>query len=104
MKYLTAAVAALPIWSPAFAEDLTPKIAAHLRSTTPEIKIDKTRSDNGKSIVCGTITLRKDAHNYSTRTFAYVVDDDRLWTAEDTWPKEPQKMGIIQVMKYCPGN
>ena len=52
----------------------------------------------------GTFTLREDANNHSTRTFAYVVDDDRLWTAEDTRLKEPQKMGIVQVMKYCPGN
>jgi hypothetical protein len=26
------------------------------------------------------------------------------WTGEEDWLKEPQKMGIIQVMKYCPGN
>jgi hypothetical protein len=52
----------------------------------------------------GTFTLREDANNHSTRTFAYVVDDDRLWTAEGTRLKEPQRMGIVQVMKYCPGN
>ena len=49
----------------------------------------ETRTDKGPSVVCGTITVRKDAHNYSTRTYAYVVDDDKLWTGEEAWLKEP---------------
>ena len=43
--------------------------------------------------------------NFSNRTFAYVVDDDKLWlTGMEEWLKEPQEMGVVQVMKYCPGN
>ena len=101
MKYLVAGIALLAC-SSAFAGDMKPKIAAHLRSENPEIEIDQTREDKGLSVVCGTITIRKDANNFSTRTFAYVVDEDKLWTGEEAWLKEPQKMGIIQVMKYCP--
>jgi hypothetical protein len=74
------------------------------RASNAEIEIAETRTDKGPSVVCGTIIVRKDAHNYATRTFAYVVDDDKLWTGEEAWLKEPQQMGIIQVMKYCPGN
>ena len=95
--------------SPCFAEDFKPKIATHLIPDNAEIEIStmRTASDQGRTlnIACGVITVRKDAHNYSTRTYAYIVDDDKLWlNGQEAWLKEPQRMGVVQVMKYCPGN
>ncbi len=108
MKYLAAGVL-LFVRSSALAEDVTPKVAAHLRPENAEIKISKTRTapEEGRSVqvACGVVTVRKDAGNYSTRTFAYVVDDDKLWlNGMEEWLKEPQEMGVLRVMKYCPGN
>ncbi|MEO8318015.1 MAG: hypothetical protein ABJA75_09165 [Bradyrhizobium sp.] len=108
MKYLAAAVLLLAC-SSALAEDMTPKVAAHLLPANAEIKISRTRTalEEGRSVqvACGVITVRKDAGNYSTRTFAYVVDDDQLWlNGMEEWLKEPQQMGVVRVMKYCPGN
>jgi hypothetical protein len=108
MKYLAAAVV-LFACSSALAEDMTPKVAAHLRPANAEIEISKTRTASGEGrsvqVACGVVTVRKDAGNYSTRTFAYVVDDDKLWlNGMEEWLKEPQEMGVIRVMRYCPGN
>jgi hypothetical protein len=109
MKYLTAAVV-LFACSSACAEDMAPKVAAHLRPANAEIKISKTRTaaEEGRSVqvACGVVTVRKDAGNFSTRTFAYVVDDDKLWlTGVEEWLKAPpQELGVVRVMKYCPGN
>lgn len=102
---------ALLAWNcaPAWADDLKPNIAAHLVPANAEIRISRTRtaSDDGRAVqvACGVITVRRDADNFSTRTFAYVVDDDKLWlTGQEEWLKAPQRMGVVQVMKYCPGN
>ena len=106
--YLTAALLALS-HGPAFADDFQPKIAAHLVPVNAVIEISRTRTATAEArsvqVVCGVVTVRKDAGNFSTRTFAYVVDDDKLWlTGMEEWLKAPQKMGVVQVMKYCPGN
>ena len=116
--YLTAILVALS-HSSAFADDFQPKIAAHLVPTNAVIEISKTRTAvtaEGRSVqvVCGVVTVRKDPGNWATRTFAYVVDDDKLWLTgmeewlkepqKDDWVKEPQKTGVVQVMRYCPGN
>ena len=108
MKYLAAAIM-LFACSSALAEDMTPKVAAHLRPANAEINISRTRTaaEEGRSVqvACGVVTVRKDAGNFSTRTFAYVIDDDELWlTGMEEWLKEPQEMGVVRVMKYCPGN
>ena len=68
----------------------------------PEPRLKQSRS---VQVACGVVTVRKDAGNFSSRTFAYVVDDDKLWlTGMEEWLKEPQEMGVVRVMKYCPGN
>lgn len=108
MKHLAAAVM-LFACSSALAEDMTSQVAAHLRPANAEIKISRTRTapEEGRSVqvVCGVVTVRKDAGNFSSRTFAYVIDDDKLWlTGMEEWLKEPQEMGVVRVMKYCPGN
>ena len=86
-NYLTAAVVLLSHHS-AFAEDFQPKIAAHLVPTNAVLKISETRTATnaqGRSVqvVCGIVWLS--------------------WKAE--WLKEPpQEMGVVRVMRYCPGN
>ena len=107
--YMAAILVALS-YGPVFADDFQPKIAARLIPANAAIEISKARTATtaeGRSVqvVCGVVTVRKDPGNFATRTFAYVVDDDKLWlTEKEEWLKEPQKMGVVQVMKYCPGN
>lgn len=108
MKDLAAILVAF-VGSSAFAEDMKPNIAVHLLPANAEIQISRTRTaaTDGRSVqvVCGVVTVRKDPGNFSSRTFAYIVDDDMLWlTGEEAWLKRPQVMGVVQVMKYCPGN
>jgi hypothetical protein len=108
-KACLAATLVLCTCSSALAEDMERKITAHLLPTNAEIRISRTRTVpvEGRSVqvACGVITVRKDPGNFSSRTFAYVVDDGKLWlTGMEEWLKEPQKMGVVQVMKFCPGN
>lgn len=102
--YLAAALVAVSC-VPAFADDLTPKIAAHLIPPNVEIHISWTSpaSDpQGRSVevACGEVTVRN-PRGFDTVTFAYVIGDDKLWLHEDAWVKEPQ--AIRAVMRYCPG-
>ncbi|WP_298240842.1 hypothetical protein [uncultured Bradyrhizobium sp.] len=104
---LAAAIAAF-ISMPALADELTPKIAAHLIPPNAEIHISWTSpaSDpEGRAIevVCGEVTVRND-RGLSTSSFAYVIDDDKLWLAwKIDWMKEPEPQGVRRVMRYCPG-
>jgi len=104
---LAAALAAF-ICAPASADDLTPKIAAHLVPPNAEIHISwtSTASDpQGRTIevACGEITVRN-PRGFDTSTFAYVIGDDKLWVAwEIEWMKEPDPQGYRSVIKYCPG-
>jgi hypothetical protein len=52
------------------------------------------------------VSVRPDPNHFASSTFAYVIDDDKLWlTWKADWLKEPpQEMGVMRVMKYCPGN
>lgn len=105
--YLAAAFIAC-ICAPAFAGDLEPKIAAHLIPPKAEIHVSWTApaSDpQGRSVdvACGEVTVRSDK-GFSTSTFAYVIDDDKLWLSWETeWMKEPEPQGVRSVMRYCPG-
>jgi len=107
-KICLAAAFAASMGVPAFADDLTPKIAAHLIPPNPEIHISWTSpaSDpEGRAIevVCGEVTVRN-PRGFSTSTFAYVIDDDKLWLAwKIDWMKEPESQGVRRVMRYCPG-
>lgn len=86
-----------------------PKIAAHfLVPETAEIAISATKAatdPRGRAVqvACGLVTVRRDANNFSTSSFVYVIDDDVLWLTwkAEEWLKEPQKMGVVQVMRYC---
>ncbi|UPK25302.1 hypothetical protein [Bradyrhizobium sp. 195] len=104
---LAAALAAF-VGAPALADDLTAKIAYHLIPPNAEIHISWTSpaSDpQGRSIevACGEVTVRND-RGFSTSTFAYAVDDDKLWLAwKIEWMKEPESLGVRRVMRYCPG-
>ena len=109
-KYLTAAVVLLSHHS-AFAEDFQPKIAAHLVPTNAVLKISETRTATnaqGRSVqvVCGIVSARPDPNHFASSAFAYVIDDDKLWLSwKAEWLKEPpQEMGVVRVMRYCPGN
>ena len=109
-KYLTAAVVLLSHHS-AFAEDFQPKIAAHLVPTNAVLKISETRTATnaqGRSVqvVCGIVSVRPDPNHFASSAFAYVIDDDKLWLSwKAEWLKEPpQEMGVVRVMRYCPGN
>ena len=103
-----AAIIAAFIGAPALADDLTPKIAAHLIPPNAEIHISWTSPANdpdGRTIevACGEITVRTDT-GFSTTSFAYVMDDDKLWqTSKIEWMKEPELQGVRSVMRYCPG-
>jgi hypothetical protein len=104
--FLAAALAAF-ICAPALADDLTPKIAAHLIPPNAEIHISWTShaSDpQGRSIevACGEVTVRN-PRGFDTVTFAYVIGDDKLWLHEGAWVKEPEPQAIRVVMRYCPG-
>ena len=51
----------------------------------------------------GHLTVRNDK-GFSTTSFAYVIDDDKLWQAwKIEWMKEPEPQGVRRVMRYCPG-
>ncbi|MCS3763295.1 hypothetical protein [Bradyrhizobium centrosematis] len=107
-KICLAAVFAASMGAPVLADDLTPKIAAHLIPPNAEIHISWTSpaSDpEGRAIevVCGEVTVRN-PRGFSTSTFAYVVDDDKLWLAwKIDWMKEPESQGVRRVMRYFPG-
>ncbi|MET3334798.1 MULTISPECIES: hypothetical protein [Bradyrhizobium] len=107
-KIYPAAVLAALICAPALANDLTPKIAAHLIPPNAEIHISWTSpaSDpQGRSIevACGEVSVRN-PRGFDTMTFAYVIGDDKLWLAREIgWMKEPEAQGIRSVMRYCPG-
>jgi hypothetical protein len=106
-KTCLAALAAL-ICAPASADDLTPKIAAHLVPPNAQIHISWTSpayDPQGRAIevACGEVTVRN-PRGFDTSTFAYVIGDDKLWVAwEIEWMKEPDPQGYRSVMKYCPG-
>jgi hypothetical protein len=108
-RYLTAAVVLLS-HTGAFADDFEPKIAAHLVPTNAVLKISETRTATDPQgrpvqVVCGVVSVRPDPNHFASSTFAYVIDDDKLWlTWKTEWLKEPQEMGVVRVMKYCPGN
>jgi len=102
---LAAALAAL-ICAPAFADDLSPKIAAHLIPSNAEIHISwisaaTDRQGRPTEVACGEVTVRN-PRGFDTVTFAYVVGDDKLWLHEDAWVKEPEPQAIRAVMRYCP--
>ncbi|MGT2435135.1 hypothetical protein ACU4GH_03820 [Bradyrhizobium betae] len=107
-KICLAAAFATFMGVPAFADDLTPKIAAHLIPPNAEIHISWTSpaSDpEGRPIevACGEVTVRN-PKGFSTSSFAYVIDDDKLWLAwKIDWMKEPESQGVYRVMRYCPG-
>lgn len=106
-KTSLATVLTAMIWAPAIANDLTPKIAAHLVPPNAEIHISWTSpafDPLGRSVevVCGEVTVRN-PRGFDTRTFAYVVGDDKLWLHEDAWVKEPEPQAVRAVMRYCPG-
>jgi hypothetical protein len=96
------------ICAPASADDLTPKIAAHLVPPNAEIHISWTSPGSdpqGRAIevACGEVTVRN-PRGFDTSTFAYVIGDDKLWVAwEIEWTKEPDPQGYRSVIKYCPG-
>ncbi|UPJ56788.1 hypothetical protein [Bradyrhizobium sp. 192] len=107
-KICLAAVIAAFVGAPALADDLTPKIAAHLIPPNAEINISWTSpaSDpDGRTIevACGEISVRNDK-GFSTTSFAYVIDDDKLWQAwKIEWMKELEPQGARRVMRDCPG-
>ena len=105
-----AAYAALLAHGPVRANDapIQPKIAAHFAEPEKaEIEISRTKSAtnaNGEpvQVACGKVTIRRDAKNWSSSGFAYVIDDDKLWLSwKSEWLKEPQNMGVVQVLRYC---
>jgi len=104
--YLAAAIAAFSC-APAFADDLTQKIAAQVLPPNAEIHISWTSpaSDpEGRSVevACGEVTVRN-PRGFQTRTFAYVIGDDKLWLHPEAWAKQPEPQAIRAVMRYCPG-
>ena len=107
-KICLVAIVAAFVGAPALADDLTPKIAAHLIPPNAEIHISWTSPANdadGRAIevACGEITVRNDK-GFSTTSFAYVIDDDKLWQAwKIEWMREPEPQGVRRVMRYCPG-
>ena len=83
-------------YGPVFADDFQPKIRpADTGERGHEISKTRTATTaDGRSVqvVCGVVTVRKDPGNFATRTFAYVVEDDKLWlTEKEEWLKEPRK-------------
>jgi hypothetical protein len=87
---------------------IQPKIAAHfVEPEKAEIEISRTKSAinaDGEpvQVACGKVTVRRDAKNWSSSGFAYVIDDDKLWLSwKSEWLKEPQNMGVVQVLRYC---
>jgi hypothetical protein len=105
-KYLIALLALA--CSPALADDMKPKIAAQLLPENAAIEISATRtaSEQGRSmqVICGIVSNRWNPNYWSSSSFAYVVDDDRLWVTQSEFMKQPEKMAVLKVMKYCPGN
>jgi hypothetical protein len=96
--------------APSLAEDapIQPKIAAHfVEPDKAEIEISRTKSATNADgqpvqVACGKVTVRRDAKNWSSSGFAYVIDDDKLWLSwKSEWLKEPQNMGVVQVLRYC---
>lgn len=95
------------ICAPAFADDLTPKIAAHLIPPNAEIHISWTSPATDVQgrvieVACGEITVRN-PRGFNTRTFAYVIGDDKLWLPVNDWAREPEPQAMHAVMRYCPG-
>jgi hypothetical protein len=106
-KTLLAAALAAFVSAPSFADDLAPKIAAHLVPPNAEIHISWTSpaSDpQGRDIevACGEVTVRNPT-GFQTRTFVYVVGDDELWLPKEEWARELKPQAIRAVMRYCPG-
>ncbi|MGY8706500.1 hypothetical protein RAD16_12245 [Bradyrhizobium sp. 18BD] len=89
--YLAATLAAF-VCAPALADDLTPKIAAHLVPPNAEIQISWTSSASDPQgrpieVACGEVTVRN-PRGFDTVTFAYVIG-------------EPEPQAIRAVMRYC---
>lgn len=77
----------------------SPNAEIHISWTSPA------SDPQGRSIevVCGEVTVRND-RGFSTSTFAYVIDDDKLWLAwKIEWMMESESQGVRRVMRYCPG-
>jgi hypothetical protein len=87
-------------------------IAAHLRAPEmAEIELFKSKAmtdPEGRAVhvVCGMVTVRRDAGNFASSGFAYVIDDDRLWmSSKSEWLKAPNEReifpGVMRVAQYC---
>ncbi|MGN6116721.1 MAG: hypothetical protein ACTHN2_14520 [Nitrobacter sp.] len=111
-----ACAAMLMLVVPASAEDgaLRTRIASHLDPQSAEIAIFETsdvttRQGDKIRVTCGTVTVRRDARNFSSSGFAYVIGDDRLWmSSKPEWQKDPDARtvfpGVARVAQYCPGH
>ena len=109
-----ACAAMLMLVAPASAEDgaLRSRIASHLDPQNAEIEIFETsdvttRQGDRFRVTCGMVTVRRDARNFSSSGFAYVIDSDKLWmSSKPEWLKEPSERtvfpGVARVAQYCP--
>ena len=113
---ILACAATLMLVAPASAGDdaLRARIASHLDPQNAEIAIFETsdvttRRGDKIRVTCGTVTVRRDARNFSSSGFAYVIGDDRLWmSSKPEWLKDPDARtvfpGVARVAQYCPGH